>query len=102
MSEGSGEKQRLQDVTELDVKSLAALMIGILSEKAWQTIGLRVKPGTETVQKDLDEARLAIDIVDFLTGKIADSIADTERRRLESLVADLKLNFARIASRQGT
>jgi len=77
-------------------------MISILSEKAWQTMGLRVKPGTETVQKDLDEARLAIDIVDFLTGKIADGMADTERTRLESLVADLKLNFARVASRQGT
>jgi len=58
---------------------------------------LRVKPGTDKIEKDFDQARTAIDAIDFLVQKLKNRIPDEERSRLESLVGDLKLNFIRLS-----
>ena len=54
MSEEAGsEEPKVQDITSLDTYSLIGLFISLLSAKAWQTMGLRVKPGTDKIEKDL-------------------------------------------------
>ena len=93
--EAGGEESKIQDVTSLDTYSLIGLFIGLLSAKAWETMGLRVKPGTDKIEKDFDQARIAIDTVDFLVQKLKSRIPEAERSRLESMVGDLKLNFVR-------
>ena len=96
MSEEAGsEEPKVQDITSLDTYSLIGLFISLLSAKAWQTMGLRVKPGTDKIEKDLDQARTAIDTVDFLVQKLKTRITDLERSGLEIMVGDLKLNFVR-------
>lgn len=96
MSEEAGsEEPKVQDITSLDTYSLIGLFISLLSAKAWQTMGLRVKPGTDKIEKDLDQARTAIDTVDFLVQKLKTRIPELERSGLESMVGDLKLNFVR-------
>jgi len=93
--EAGGEESKIQDVTSLDTYSLIGLFIGLLSSKAWETMGLRVKPGTDKIEKDFDQARIAIDTVGFLVQKLKSRIPEAERSRLESMVGDLKLNFVR-------
>ena len=96
MSEEAGsEEPKVQDITSLDTYSLIGLFISLLSAKAWQTMGLRVKPGTDKIEKDLDQARTAIDTVDFLVQKLKTRITELERSGLEIMVGDLKLNFVR-------
>ena len=96
MSEEAGsEEPKIQDITSLDTYSLIGLFIGLLSAKAWETMGLRVKPGTDKIEKDFDQARIAIDTVGFLVQKLKSRIPEAERSRLESMVGDLKLNFVR-------
>ena len=98
MSEEAGnEEPKIQDITSLDTYSLIELFIGLLSAKAWETMGLRVKPGTDKIEKDLDQARTAIDTIDFLIQKLKSRIPEAERSRLESLVGDFKLNFVRVS-----
>ena len=98
MSEEAGsEESGIQDITSLDTYSLIGLFIGLLNAKAWETMGLRVKLGTDKIEKDLDQARTAIDAIDFLVQKLKSRIPETEGSRLESLVADLKLNFVRVS-----
>jgi len=97
--EAGSEEPKIQDITSLDTYSLIGLFIGLLSAKAWETMGLRVKPGTDKIEKDLDQARTAIDTVDLLVQKLKSRIPEAERSRLESMVGDLKLNFVR-ASQQ--
>jgi len=88
------------DMGSLDTYSLLGLFVGLLTEKAWQTMGLRTKPGTDKIEADFDEARVAIDTVGFLTEKVQPRLPDDERRRLEGLVADLKLNYVRLTKTQ--
>lgn len=87
---------QMVDIGSLDTYSLLGLIIGLLADKAWQTMGLRSKPGTDKIETDFDEARIAIDTVSLLTEKLQPRLADDEKRRLEGLVADLKLNYVRL------
>ena len=84
------------DIASLDVYSLLGLFVGILAEKAWQTLGLRTKTGTDKVETDFVQARVAIDAVGFFAEKLQPHMQEEEKRRLEGLVADLKLNYVRL------
>jgi len=95
--EAGSEEAKIQDITSLDTYSLIGLFVGLLSAKAWETMGLRVKPGTDRIEKDFDQARTAIDTIDFLVQKLKSRIPEPDMSRLESLVGDLKLNFVRVS-----
>ena len=87
------------DIASLDTYSLMGLFLGLLAEKAWQTMGLRAKPGTDKVETDFDQSRVAIDTVAFLTEKLQPHLPEEQRRHLEGLVADLKLNYVRLTKK---
>jgi len=87
----------MTDIGSLDTYSLIGLFLGILVEKAWQAMGLRTKPGTDKIETDFDQASVAIDTAGFLTEKLQPRLPDDEKRRLEGLVADLRLNYVRLA-----
>jgi hypothetical protein len=90
----------MMDIGALDVYSLLGLFLGIFAEKAWQTLGLRAKPGTDKIEANFDQARVAIDTASYLADKLQPRLPEDERRRLESLVADLRLNYVRVAKTQ--
>ena len=100
MSQGKDAAETRQpemvDIASLDVYSLLGLFVGILAEKAWQTLGLRTKTGTDKVETNFDQARVAIDTVGFFAEKLELRLPEDEKRRLEGLVADLKLNYVRL------
>lgn len=85
------------DLTAVELDDLLGLFIGILSEKAWRYMGIRLSPGKSEVEKDMTKARSAIDCVAFLTEKIAPSLSSDEERRLRSMVTDLQLNYVKQA-----
>lgn len=84
------------DISSLDTYVLLGLFINILSEKAWQHMGLRVKPGTDDVEKDFERAKVAIDCITFLVDKLEPHIQDGEKNRLRNLLTDLQINFVRL------
>ena len=90
----------MMDIGSLDTYSLLGLFVGILAEKAWQTMGLRARPGTDKIQTDFDQARIAIDATSFLAEKLQPRLPEEEKKRLEGLVADLRLNYVRLAKTQ--
>jgi hypothetical protein len=102
MSEGKDATETRQpemvEIASLDVYSLLGIFVGILAEKAWQTLGLRTKTGTDKVETDFDQARVAIDTVGFFAEKLQPRLPEEEKRRLEGLVADLKLNYVRLTT----
>jgi hypothetical protein len=93
----SEEKERPAplDLTAVELDDLLGLFIGILSEKAWQYMGIRLTPGKSEAEKDMSKAQSAIDCVAFLTEKIASSISPDDARRLRSMVTDLQLNYVK-------
>jgi hypothetical protein len=85
------------DLTAVELDDLFGLFIGILSEKAWQYMGIKLVPGKNEVEKDMVKAKAAIDCVAFLTEKIAPTLSPDEDRRLRSMVTDLQLNYVKQA-----
>ncbi len=91
------EQPSAMDITSLDTYVLLTLFINILASQAWQHMGLRVKPGADTIEQDLERARTAIDCIAFLVEKLAGHLQESEAKGLRTLLADLQINFVRIA-----
>ena len=92
------EKPVAVDMTAIDTYVLITLFINILGTQAWQHLGLRVKPGTDEIVKDLKRAKVAIDCIEFLIDKVTPYIPNSEKKRIRKLLADLQINFVRISS----
>ena len=84
------------DITSLDTYVLLTLFVNILGSKAWQHLGLRAKPGTDQVEKDLDRARTIIDCMAFLIDKLEPHLKENENKSLKNLLTDLQINYARV------
>jgi hypothetical protein len=87
--------QRPPDLTAVELDDLLGLFIGILSEKAWQYMGLRLVPCRGEVEKDMAKARSAIDCVAFLMEKVTLSLSPEDSRKLRAMVTDLQLNYVK-------
>ncbi len=83
------------DLKALDIDQLLGLVIGILSAKTWQYMGLRLPPGKEEAEKNLVKAAAAIDCISVMVDKLAPRLPEEELAAMRSLVADLQINYAR-------
>ncbi len=72
--------------------------MGIMTQQAWQHLGLRADPATGTAKEDLEQAEIAIDTLGFMYQRVLRDAQDDEKRALETELANLRLNFARIHS----
>ena len=82
------------DISALPVWHIIPFFIRILDNVAWQKMGLVVNPMTQEIEKDLDQARVAIDSYEALLNQLGAQIEPDAKEALESRLADLKLNFA--------
>lgn len=73
----------------------AALLtcISLLASKAWEALGLIPDPVTKKVERHLEEAQLAIDAAAALVDIMRSRVPDAERRELETLITNLRVNF---------
>jgi len=95
--ESKAEQEAPQGVA--DVYNLLRLFIAMLAENAWVWMGLRRNPVTGKVEKDLAQARVAIDTLVFLSDKLAPHADERERRDMRTIVGDLQLNFVQQSSK---
>ena len=56
-------------------------------------LGKIVNPVTQKAARNLDEAKIAIDMLDMLANKTKGNLADDENRMLQQILTDLRLNF---------
>ena len=68
-------------------------LVNTFQHAAWQQLGKRVNPLTNKVEKDFDQASLSIGMLDMLAIKTEGNLSDEEKRFLDQVVADLKLNY---------
>ena len=92
---GPAEEQAAEQEEEAvgDVYSLMQWIILMLSQSAWQWMGLHMNPATKKVEQDLAQAKVAIDSVVFLSDQIAPHVSEEQRRANRTLVSDLRVNF---------
>ena len=82
------------DISALPVWHILPFFMRILDNVAWQKMGLIVNPMTQEIDKDLDQARAAIDSYEALLNQLGTHIELDAKEALQSRLADLKLNFA--------
>lgn len=64
-----------------------------LASIAWQKLGLQPDVITGTIAPDLVQAKAAIDGVSELTKLIEGRLDELDRRNLNSMVRDLRINY---------
>jgi hypothetical protein len=91
--ESDEEKAAAVDITALDTYTTLRLFMGVLAGAAWRSLGLVVNPKTNKIEKDLGQARTAIDVFEFIFKQIEGKLSEDEKRQLSGLLNDLKINF---------
>ncbi len=86
------EKQE-EPLKEPDLPTLFIWFISMLSGKAWEYLGLIMNPETKEINKDLKRAKIAIDTIAFLFDQIKDTLNKEDFKRIESLLANLRMNY---------
>ena len=76
-----------------DTVELLRWIVGVLAGSAWQNLGLVPNPASKKVVRNLEDARLAIDAVASLIEHLKRRVDEKERRDLDTLLANLRLNF---------
>jgi hypothetical protein len=95
-----GEGDEMQDTGELpNIYSVLAMFMGELRNLAWLRMGLVANPGTGQIERDLPQAKVAIDTVAFLASQLEPMLAPEERLPLKAHVSDLQINFVEQSKR---
>ncbi len=95
MDDAAGEQEiSPEQMMEADVASLLKWFTELLYGNALLWMGLMAHPQTGRVVKDLKQAQLAIDTLDFLRGKLSDGyLNEFEKKNFQSMLSKLKLDF---------
>lgn len=80
---------------EVTVQGVLRFSVEMLSNRAWVSMGLSPNPMTGKIERDLDEARRAIDVLGALAPHVEAGAEPQEKRDLRNLLADLRVNFLR-------
>ncbi|MCC2669265.1 MAG: hypothetical protein K0Q72_1736 [Armatimonadetes bacterium] len=80
---------------EVTVQGVLRFAIEMLSNHAWVSMGLMANPMNGKIQKDLPEAKRAIDILGDLARHAEAGAEPDEKRDLRNMLADLRVNFLR-------
>jgi hypothetical protein len=90
-SEPTTQEQGRQE--PVDVLTVALWMVEELQAQAWMKMGIWKDPISGELRTDLPQAKIAIDCVAALTEVLKPHIPESQRRDLERLLTDLRLNF---------
>jgi hypothetical protein len=77
----------------ISIYDVLAILIEQMSAIAWQKLGLQPDPVTGTLGVDLIEAKVAIDVTAQLVQHLESQLDEEDKRRIHSLVRDLRINY---------
>jgi hypothetical protein len=82
-----------EEKAPLSVYDIIVFMVEQMQAVSWQKLGLQHDPMTGKLEANLTEARVAIDTTAFLVQQLESRLDDEDKRRLQSIVRDLRINF---------
>ena len=80
-----------QNLTQKEVLFLQ--LISMFQVAAMQQLGKLVNPVSNEVERDLDQAKFSIDILDVLKEKTAGNLSEAENDYLEKVLFELHMNY---------
>jgi hypothetical protein len=82
-----------------DVYTVLAMFLGEMRNLAWLRMGLVANPMSGQIERDLPQAKIAIDTAAFLASQLEPAVPAEERLPLRALVSDLQMNFVEQSKR---
>jgi len=74
-------------------KALFFNLVITFQQAAFQHMGKIPNPITGKIEREIEQARMAIDMLDMLKARTKGNLADEETRMLDHVLRELKLNF---------
>jgi hypothetical protein len=68
-------------------------LVLMFQSAALQQMGKVQNPITEKIERDLDQARLSIDILEMIQNKTKNNLSENEKKYLEHALFELKMNY---------
>jgi hypothetical protein len=87
------EQEEFAGLPPVDIYAILKSFISLLSAHTWQWLGLMKNPITGSLDKDLAQAKIAIDSISLMAGQIQGNLDESEQRELQALLADLRMNY---------
>ena len=81
------------DISALDTFTTLKLFLSILADQAWRKMGLIADPRTNKVEKDMNQAKTAINCFQFMLKELQPHLTDDEKSKLNNVLSDLQVNF---------
>ena len=89
-------------MTETEKDELLLTQIALMFQTAaLQQMGKLKNPLTDSVDRDLEQARISIDILDVLHRRMKGNLSGAEDRMFTNVLRELRLNFVDEASKPG-
>jgi len=100
LQELTGNNINLDSLIPKDIYSSVQMMIASLGQQAWVLMGMQTNPLTEAFEKDLKQAKIAVDCVTALTEIIKPHSDGQQQLELETLKQNLQLNIVNLMQKQ--
>ncbi|MFM9873267.1 MAG: DUF1844 domain-containing protein [Fimbriimonadaceae bacterium] len=85
----------------IDVNQVIMVMIDQMAGIAWQKLGLQNDFITGKLEKDLSQAKTAVDCVSKLADFILPQLDDNDKRQIQTLISNLKVNYVQKTAEAG-
>jgi hypothetical protein len=77
----------------ISIYEILTILVEQMASVSMQKLGLQRDPVTGTLEMNLPEAKVAIDVTAQLAQHLDSQVDDEDRRQLHNLVRDLKVNY---------
>jgi len=74
-------------------QALFLQLVVMFQQAAWSHMGKLPNPVTQKIERDLEQARMSIDMLGMLQARTQGNLKDEETRMLEHILRELKLNY---------
>lgn len=72
---------------------LFSQLLSVFYSSSMVALGKLKNPATDQIERNLEQAKLSIDILDLIKEKTKNNLTDSQKRTLDGLLTDLRLNF---------
>lgn len=70
-----------------------AMLMQQMAHVSWAKLGLQRDTISGKLEQNLPEAKVAIDVVVYLAGVLETQVDESDRRQLQAMVRDLRMNY---------
>ncbi len=69
------------------------MLLETMAHVSWQKLGLQPDTITGKIEANMPEAKVAVDLVAHLAGVLETQLDGDDRRRVQNLLRDLRINY---------